>query len=188
MKLVSSARNCRAQDAVSVRLILVEEAATAFEPPPADSGVDGAPEVVVLVPARGEPKAEFVERAARRIAALERADRTIAEAVIAAGPSRNADVLEARALNAHALLAHMKLAGKGELVLMAGSVAQDELRHELLALAGTLTCEATGCVSIRVLFQQPQAEPERKSGIHALLGAGRRGFEFEDVAEALAAS
>lgn len=184
MKLVDSPRKCKNPEPVCVRLILVEEDAMAFEPPQAtDVTEQAALEVVMLVQSPGEAGADFVDRTLRRVAALERADRTITEAVIAAGPHHDKALVDTRTLNARSVLAHMVRAGRGEIVLMAGAAPQEE-RHEFLALAGTLACEATGDVTIRVLFDEPRAEPERKSGIQALLTGGRRSH---DVADALAA-
>jgi len=184
MKLLDLPRKTQGSAAVSVRLILVEEDAAAFEAPGhAEGSEQDAVEVVMLVQSRGEPDEDFVQRTLRRIGALERADRTITEGIIAVGPGREGSVADTRTANARLLLGHMSRAGRGELMLMVGSADHDE-RHALLALAGTLTAEATESVSIRVLFEQRRPEPERKSGIQALLASPRRDY---DVADALAA-
>ena len=173
MKLVECPKKGKNSEAVSVRLILVEEQATAFEPPPPPDGSEQALEVVVLVQSRGESSADFVERTARRLSTLERSDRSVGEAVIATGPSEDATALDGRLLNARAVLAHMTRAGHGEIVLMSATAVGRE-RHDLFDLAGALMSEATGSVSIRVLFEPRRSEPEHKSGIHALLASTRR--------------
>lgn len=150
---------------MGVRFIILEEGAHAFEPPkpPCEAPFD----VVVLVQSAGETVTEFASRALRRLALLERSDRMVVEAVIAAGEPSGPAVLSVREALARAILHHLSRFGAGEIVLAAGSAARPELRHELMALAGSLTGEfgAPGAC-VRVLFSSASDDPDAKSGIH----------------------
>lgn len=169
MRLITTqrtARSSRTEQPVGVRLIVLEDGAFAFEPPEPSS--DAPLEVAVLVQSAGERPAELAARAIRRLSQLERSDRVVREAVIAAGPSSGAEVLESRAALARAILKHIVERGVGEIALAAGSEARPELRHELLSLAESLTAQPNSPgVSVRVLFGPRRSEPERRSGVHA---------------------
>jgi hypothetical protein len=149
-------------------LIILEDGAFGFEPPRPSS--DAALEVAVLVQSAGEPPVELAERAVRRLATLERSERVVVEAIIAAGAPGGGETLVARELISREILGHMLRRGSGEIALAAGSDARAELRHELLELAGALTRDVkTASVCIRVLFGPPKSEAEHKSGIHEAL-------------------
>ena len=144
-----------------MRFIVLEEGASAFEPPSPSS--DAAMEVVVLVQAEGEASLELEARALRRLTQMERNDRAVREAVIAAGAASAAS----RARLSHALYAHMASHGSGELVLAADD-ARDELRHELMDLAEALTHGLSPAnVGVRVLFApEPQEEEISEASCH----------------------
>lgn len=168
MRLFTRQRTMQAQrteQPVRVRLIVLEEGTLGFEPPGPAS--EAALEVAVLVQSSAELPSELVGRAIRRLFSLERSDRVVVEAIIAAGASGDGDALRARAQLSRAILSHMTRAGSGEIALAAGSDARAELRHELLELAGELTGEAQNpSVGVRVLFGPQKREIERKSGVH----------------------
>jgi hypothetical protein len=73
--------------------------------------------------------------------------------VLACNESTTASVLASRYRIASALVRSMSRSGSGELVLAAEADIDDELRHELLALAGTLCDDLHGTsLNVRVLF------------------------------------
>jgi hypothetical protein len=168
MRLFTRHRTAQAQrteQPIGVRLIVLEDGAFSFEPPKPSSEV--ALEVAVLVQSASESPADLAERALRRMAALERSDRAVVEAIIAAGAAASPAAMGAREQISAAILAHMQRQGSGEIALAAGSDARPELRHELLELAGKLTGTAQSpTVGVRVLFGQQKPETERKSGVH----------------------
>lgn len=169
MRLLTTQRSpqsSRSTQPVGVRLIILEDGALGFEPPAPSS--EGALEVAVLVQSAGESPGELVERTRRRLSQLERADRAVTEAVIAAGNLDAGAVLEARRAIAEAIVQHMAKRGTGEIALAAGSDARPELRHELLSLAEVLTTDPSSRhVSVRVLFSTPAVRSEHRSGVHA---------------------
>lgn len=137
-----------------MRFIVLEGGASGFEPPSPFS--DEAMEVTVLVQAEGEPSDELEARVMRRLAQIERSDRVVLEAVIAAGGAS----AESRARLALALFTHITEHGAGEIVLAAAD-PRAELRLELMSLAEALTRQSNpGKVGVRVLFALERPDDE----------------------------
>jgi hypothetical protein len=138
----------------SIVLVLLETGARLVESI-AHASKDG-PELVVVAQDRADGAADFGARAQRRIAELERSGRAASRAVVAVG-SDSADATgAARFVAARAALRHLLKSGQGLLVLQAGESASATLRHQLLALAGTLMAEIAGAnVVVRVRFGRP---------------------------------
>lgn len=150
---------------VGVRLIILEEGASGVEPPAPTS--EAAPEVAILVRSAGESGSELIERASRCLAILESSDRVVLEAIIDASPAKSQETLATREQLARIVFAHMIRSSGGEITLAAGSDARPELRHELLALAESLTGSASNpSVCVRVVFGAPDTAPEPKKGVH----------------------
>jgi hypothetical protein len=144
------------------RLVVVEDPARV----PADFLLKSTQEgdgVTVLVQDHDTPRT-LAARTMRRLADVERAGNKVNQAVVVVGAGKDADALAARCVLVRVLLAHLVRAGSGEVVLAAEGVTDSELRHQLLALAGTLAGEvgASG-VAIRVRFE-PDPPPLARTG------------------------
>jgi hypothetical protein len=98
-------------------------------------------DVVVVSQLASEPSAAFATRVLRRIARLSPST-TIHQAVLACGPRLDEASLAARARIAQALLSAAQASPSAKLTLAAGASAVDGLRHQLLAIAGTLLEQA----------------------------------------------
>jgi hypothetical protein len=94
-------------------------------------------DVVVVSQLASEPPAVFATRVMRRVARLD-STTPVARAVLACGPRSDEASLDARARIAQALLAAAQSSPAAKLTLAAAPSASDHLRHELLAIAGTL--------------------------------------------------
>jgi hypothetical protein len=93
-------------------------------------------DLVVVSQLAAEPPAAFATRVLHRVARLGGAP--ITRAVLSCGPRSDEASLGARARIAQALLAAAQASPSAKLTLAAASSASDRLRHELLAIAGTL--------------------------------------------------
>jgi hypothetical protein len=105
------------------------------------SGGHVSSDVVVVSQLASESPAEFATRVLRRVARLG-ATTSVSRAVLACGPRSDEASLGARARMAQALLAAAQTSPSAKLTLAAGPSASDRLRHELLAIAGTLLEQA----------------------------------------------
>ena len=141
-----------------VRLMVVESGARL-----PDASACGAPSDTVVLQERAGHASELADALTRHIARAERAGRQIEEAMILVANDNHAVSRRTRLLLARELVAHQIRSGGGEMLFWAAGHAADGARHELLALAGTLTSElGTSPVSIRVLFG------ERRSAMPAI--------------------
>jgi hypothetical protein len=114
-------------------------------------------DVVVVSQLASEPPAVFATRVMRRVARLD-ATTPVARAVLACGPRSDEASLGARARIAQALLAAAQSSPAAKLTLAAAPSASDHLRHELLAIAGTLLEQSrTPTVSISVQLGERSA-------------------------------
>ncbi len=103
------------------------------------------PDAIVIAQQGDEAPAELALRVVRRLQALEARGRTVSTSVLAAGDASDDEVFESRCRVARALLTHMSLQdSSGGLVFAGREVGDDEARHELMALAGTLMEQLTG--------------------------------------------
>jgi hypothetical protein len=120
--------------------------------------------VVAIAQTADERPVDFALRAIERIARLERKGRWAAEVTLAVGQNDGDSLLATRALVARALLQHLMNTRESVLVLHADRGANDGSRHELMALAGTLTTELVGSsVMVRVRFTE--SERDDQSGV-----------------------
>lgn len=159
-------------DELPARLVVVEDAARITADFLLDSINDGE-NVTVLVQDRNATRS-LAARTMRRLADVERAGKKLTEAVIVVSAAKDAGTLAARCLLVRLLLAHLLRTGGGEVVLAADGATDSELRHQLLALAGTLAGEVgSSGIAIRVRFE-PEARPVARAGArHGLADAPR---------------
>jgi hypothetical protein len=101
------------------------------------SGGQVSSDVVVVSQLASEPPAAFARRVLHRVARLGAAT-PVTRAVLSCGPRSDEATLGARARIAQALLAAAQTSPSAKLTLAAAPSASDRLRHELLAIAGTL--------------------------------------------------
>jgi hypothetical protein len=107
-------------------------------------------DIVVVSQLASEPPAAFATRVLRRLARVE-ASTPVTRAVLACGPRSDEASLGARARISQALLAKAQVAPSANLTLAAAPAAADRLRHQLLAIAGTLLEQSSvGKVNISV--------------------------------------
>jgi hypothetical protein len=151
----------------TVRLMVVEQGAIVPDPPACDS----CSELVVVVQDRDADPVQVTRRTVQKLASIERAGQRIVAMLIAVA-ARTPRAGCTRNLLARALASHLGRAGEGELTIVAPPGAAPTLRHELLALAGTLTAElGSSRVSISVRFPEAAGERELKSGLRATQAA-----------------
>lgn len=135
------------------------------------------PDAIVIAQQYDELPAELALRVMRRLQGLEASGRTVATSVLAAGEGSDDETFEARCRVARALLTHMSSQGSsGGLVFAGRGAGDDEARHELMALAGTLMDQLTGTdLSIGLRFDHPAQE-------HSGVWARSTGIETESSA------
>jgi hypothetical protein len=132
-----------------MRLVVVEAGAKLPEPSPSEEIGD----IVIVVQRAGERPGEVAVRVARHVARAESDGRRVRDALLVVGEKSDGQVLAGRTLLARALLVHQVRAGSGELVISAPSSLVPDARHELMALAGTITRELRGApIGICVRF------------------------------------
>lgn len=102
-----------------------------------------SPDVMVISQLAGEPPQVFATRVMRRMARLERST-VVSRAVLVCGPRSDELSLAARARVSQALLASLQVAPFAKLTLAAPQSAPDQLRHQLLAIAGTMLEQVRG--------------------------------------------
>lgn len=123
-------------------------------------------DLVVVAQSADDRPAALALRAARRIAALERAGRVANEAVLVLGSRDGGQVRAARGVILRALLTHVQAGTGGDVVLLADANMPHARRHELFGLVGDLAADLRDShVSVAVRFASP-AEPS--SGVHAV--------------------
>lgn len=142
------------------RLVVVEDRAHLKADFLLDSATDG--ESVTVLVQDHDSAHRLAVRTMRRLASVERTGKRLTQAVVVVGSDKDASALAARCVLVRVLLAHLVRAGAGEVVLTAGGDTDSELRHQLLALAGTLAGEVgSSGVAIRVRFGQDARPPAR---------------------------
>lgn len=102
-----------------------------------------SPDMMVISQLAGEPPHVFATRVMRRMARLERAT-VVSRAVLVCGSRSDELSLAARARVSQALLASLQVAPFAKLTLAAPQAASDQLRHQLLAIAGTMLEQVPG--------------------------------------------
>jgi|SRR5882724_6808477 len=119
-----------------------------------------APNSVVIAQSTGESGAEFAHRIARKMDEIAVRDALIHAGLLVCNGALDADSVAGRQRICSALLHVMLQKQHGELVLAGDTTANDELRHALFALAGTLCDELRGTkVSVRVRFDTVRPAP-----------------------------
>ncbi|MFO7177625.1 MAG: hypothetical protein DIU78_002895 [Pseudomonadota bacterium] len=127
-------------------------------------------ELVLVAQGVNEPASELLSRTERRLAALERADRGVADAVLLVRASADPATRAVRRQVARAVMDRLARSGSKELTVLARRPMDPELCDELLTLAETLIADSKEArVAIRVRFDG--AELEHSSGIFPAPGA-----------------
>jgi hypothetical protein len=123
-----------------------------------------APASVVIVQSFDESSREFARRIVRKLDEIGSRSAAIHAGLLVSNGALDAPAVTARECICSALLRVMRQKQRGELVLSADGAAGDGIRHELLALAGTLCDGLRGSeVSVRVRFDT--LRPPAVSGI-----------------------
>ncbi|MCA9592123.1 MAG: hypothetical protein KC776_02405 [Myxococcales bacterium] len=124
----------------------------------------------------GELPDEFAARIAARVRRLEAKGARITRAIIATSEDTSWVVTEARSSYARLVLTAMAVNPAAELVLTADESVDEDVRHELFALAGAL-CEelTTSQVAVRVRFSPSPSQ----SGLVTLPSASRDSWVAE---------
>ncbi len=113
-----------------------------------------------------ETPAELALRVARRIERLTRQGTPLEAGVFVASDTTDDDVFASRCLMARAMLRGMAAAREPRLVFEVPSTVSDAGRHELLALAGTLTSQLDSShVQVLVRFAPTQEREAPVSGV-----------------------
>jgi hypothetical protein len=119
-----------------------------------------APNSVVIAQSAGESGAEFAQRITRKMDEIAARDALIHAGLLVCNGALDADSVAGRQRICSALLHVMLQKQHGELVLAGDTTANDQLRHALFALAGTLCDELRGTkVSVRVRFDTVRPAP-----------------------------
>ncbi|HEY4106534.1 MAG TPA: hypothetical protein VGM44_21685 [Polyangiaceae bacterium] len=118
-----------------------------------------APNSVVVAQSGEESGRDFVQRIARRVDEISGSDAKIHAALLVSNGLLDEEAVTTRMALCKSLLGVMVQKRHGELVLAATALANDELRHELFALAGTLCDDLRGTpVNVRVRFGSGKPE------------------------------
>ena len=124
-----------------------------------------APASVVIAQSCDESSAEFARRIVRKLDEIGSRSAAIHAGLLVSNGALDQPAVTARECICSALLRVMLQKQRGELVLSADGAAGDGIRHELLALAGTLCDGLHGTkVSVRVRFDTLRP-PGAASGI-----------------------
>lgn len=136
----------------------------------------GTADTVVLAQSEDESPCELAQRACKRLASLLASGRGLQTAAIAAGDATDLDVLASRCAISQAVLRGMRQAtdaGK-QLWLVAPQRASHGTRHQLMALAGTLT-SGHGDPELSISVQFPAGDkPMQPSKTEKLVPLRRR--------------
>jgi len=120
-------------------------------------------DLVVVSQLASEPPAAFATRVMRRVAKAG-GRQVVTRAVLACGPRSDDASLVARAQIAQALLAGMQRATGAKLTLAAAPAADDRLRRQLLAIAGTIL-EQSATPNVAISVQLGDASSQRPGSI-----------------------
>ena len=124
-----------------------------------------APSSVVIVQSLDETSAGFAQRIVRKLEEIGSRSAAIHAGLLVSNGALDAAAVTARECICSALLRVMLHKRRGELVLGADATAGDGIRHELLALAGTLCDVLRGSeVTVRVRFDTLRP-PSSVSGV-----------------------
>ncbi|HEX7451566.1 MAG TPA: hypothetical protein VIK01_23465 [Polyangiaceae bacterium] len=119
-----------------------------------------APNSVVIAQSAGESGAEFARRITRKMDEIAGKDALIHAGLVVCNGALDADSVAGRQRICTSLLHVMLQKQHGELVLAGDVTANDQVRHALFALAGTLCDELRGAqVSVRVRFDSVRPAP-----------------------------
>jgi len=118
-----------------------------------------APNSVVVAQSAEETSEAVAVRVQRRMSEVSHGEETIHVALLISNGSTDDETLGARKLICSSMLKSMVLKAQGELVLAADVRASDDIRHNLLSLAGALCDEVRGTeVAVRVRFESSRPE------------------------------
>jgi hypothetical protein len=169
------------QDADAGACLMIVEAGAGWVSRAVDDGVWDASSRVLVAQQPDETPAELALRASRRAERIARAGRPLEAGVIVAADAASDEVFASRCQMARAMIRAMQGSEAPRLIFAAPSTVSDDGRHELLAIAGTLTTQLAGTrveVSVRFL------EPKEVSGTYPAVHAVRPSLDsqVEDVA------
>jgi hypothetical protein len=164
--------------------VVVLEAGSAW-PPWLGEYQKHAPNSVVIAQSGEEQARDFARRIARRSDEIAAGDVAIHVALLVSNGLLDDESVTARKQMCASLLRVMVQKRRGELVLAAAAHADDELRHELFALAGSLCDELGGTqVNVRVRFGSGRPEPSVSGVMKSVIPPpGHEVSEGERVAE-----
>ncbi|MEI9935915.1 MAG: hypothetical protein WDO69_01695 [Pseudomonadota bacterium] len=112
-----------------------------------------APNSMVIVQSADESASLFAQRISRKMDEVGARDATIHAGLLVSNGVLDTSTVDARQAICKALLRVMLKKQRGELVLASDVTADEAVRHQLFALAGTLCDELGGTqVSVRVRF------------------------------------
>ena len=119
-----------------------------------------APNSIVVAQSAGESGDDFASRITRKMDEIGSHDALIHAGLLVCNGALDAESVAGRQRICSALLHVMLQKQHGELVLAGDTTANDQVRHALFALAGTLCDELRGTeVSVRVRFDTVRPAP-----------------------------
>lgn len=146
-------------------IVIVEQGVPPLESLDPDGICDACVRAVVAQQFDETP-AELALRVARRIERLTRQGTPLEAGVFVASDATDDEVFASRCLMARAMLRGMGEAREPRLVFEVPSTLSEDGRHELLALAGTLTSQLDGSdVEVLLRFVQVAEESPPASGV-----------------------
>ena len=160
------------RDAEAGACVMVVEAGAAWVSRQVDDGVSEASDRVLVAQQADETPAELSLRALRHCDALTRSGKPLVAGVVVASDTISDDVFQARCQIARAMIRAMAGCDTARLIFAAPSTLSDGGRHELMAIAGTLTAQLRGTrVEVSVRF----IDANEKSGTYPALYSARIG-------------
>jgi len=168
------------QDADVGACLMIVEAGAGWISRSVDDGVWDASARIVVAQQPDETPAELALRASHRADGIARSRKPLEAGVIVASDSVSDDVFASRCQIAKAMIVAMQGSEAPRLIFAAPSTLSDTGRHELLAIAGTLTTQLAGTpVEVFVRF----LEPKERSGTYPAVRPARPELDREvDVA------
>jgi len=119
-----------------------------------------APNSMVIAQSADESASTFAQRIGRKMDEVGARDVAIHAGLLVSNGALDSEAIEARQAICDSLLKTMLKKQRGELVLASDVTADDAVRHQLFALAGTLCDELRGTrVSVRVRFDTLRPAP-----------------------------
>ena len=139
-----------------------------------------APNSLVIAQSAGELGTDFAQRIGRKMAEVAVHDAAIHAGLVVCNGALDSASSAARQRICASLLRVMLQKQRGELVLAGDATANDQVRHALFALAGTLCDELAGSeVSVRVRFDTARAAVSSSGVMHSVASPGEGEAELD---------